>query len=149
MLRKWIYIPPTFQNNLNHETQIIILIIPSGEGWHYLEVTKLWPLLKGITSKHNGDLKKWHKNIIYKNINIKKYVVIWIAVVLYCPLKSLRYKSLISDKNLTRHYLSFMQILCLWLRKIDAKIVLKIIHNKNRWTYSLKIINVNDMVPCR
>ena len=30
-------------------------MIPNGEGWHYLEVKKLSVLLRGITSKYNGD----------------------------------------------------------------------------------------------
>ena len=41
--------------NLNHENQIIILIIPNGERWHYLAVEKLPALLKEIMSKHDGD----------------------------------------------------------------------------------------------
>ena len=41
----------------NWEKQIIILMIPNEEreGWHYLAVKKLSALLKGITSKNNGD----------------------------------------------------------------------------------------------
>ena len=30
-------------------------MIPDGEGWHYLEVKTLSALLRGITSKHQGD----------------------------------------------------------------------------------------------
>ena len=30
-------------------------MISNGEGWHYLAVKKLSPLLRGITSKHHGD----------------------------------------------------------------------------------------------
>ena len=26
--------------NLSHESQMILLMIPNGEGWHYLEVKK-------------------------------------------------------------------------------------------------------------
>ena len=42
-------------HNLNHESQIIFLMIPNGEGWHYLTVKRLSALLRGITSKHVGD----------------------------------------------------------------------------------------------
>ena len=52
-VRKWIYVLPKFQNNLNHEKQVILLMIPNGKGWHYL-VKKLFPLLRGITSKNYG-----------------------------------------------------------------------------------------------
>ena len=43
--------------NSNGQKQIILLIIPNkeNEGWHYLEVRKLFELLRGITSRHNGD----------------------------------------------------------------------------------------------
>ena len=30
-------------------------MVPNGERWLYLPVTKLSPLLRGITSKHHGD----------------------------------------------------------------------------------------------
>ena len=30
-------------------------MIPNGQGWHYLTVKKLSALLRGITSKTNGD----------------------------------------------------------------------------------------------
>ena len=40
------------------KTKTILLIIPNEEkeGWHYLAVKKLSVLLRGITSKHHGDL---------------------------------------------------------------------------------------------
>ena len=43
--------------NSNCEEQIILLMIPSEEkeGWHYLAVKKLSALLRGITSKNQGD----------------------------------------------------------------------------------------------
>ena len=43
------------KQNLNHEKQIILLMISNGEGWHYLAVKILSALLRGITSKHVGD----------------------------------------------------------------------------------------------
>ena len=41
----------------NREKQIILLMIPKKEkgGWPYLAVNELSALLKGITSKNNGD----------------------------------------------------------------------------------------------
>ena len=36
-------------HNLNHENQIILLMIPNAEEWHYLAVKKLSPLLRGKT----------------------------------------------------------------------------------------------------
>ena len=50
-------IHPTYvsKDNSNHEKQFILLMIPDGEGWHYLAVKKLSLLLIGITSKHKGD----------------------------------------------------------------------------------------------
>ena len=41
--------------NLNRENQIFLLMITDGEKWHYLAVKKLSALLKGKTSKHDGD----------------------------------------------------------------------------------------------
>ena len=40
------------KNNSNRERHVILLIIPHGEGWHYLAVKKLSALLRQITSKH-------------------------------------------------------------------------------------------------
>ena len=39
------------RHNLNHKKQIILLMIPNGEGWHYLAVKKLLSLSKRITSR--------------------------------------------------------------------------------------------------
>ena len=43
------------KRNLNRENQVIILMITDGKKWHYLAVKKLSALLRGITSKHDGD----------------------------------------------------------------------------------------------
>ena len=40
---------------LHHEKQIILLMIPNGEGCHYLAVKNLFALLRGITSKYDGN----------------------------------------------------------------------------------------------
>ena len=42
------------KHNPNRKKQIF-LMIPNGEGWHYLPVKKLSVLLRGITSKYLGD----------------------------------------------------------------------------------------------
>ena len=36
-------------HNLMHEKQVILLMIPTGEGWHYLAVKKIPTLLREIT----------------------------------------------------------------------------------------------------
>ena len=38
------------KHDSNHEKQIILLMIPNGEVWHYLVVKKLSALLSGVTS---------------------------------------------------------------------------------------------------
>ena len=43
------------KNNSNREKQVILLMIPNREKWHYLPVKKLSALLRRITSKHYGD----------------------------------------------------------------------------------------------
>ena len=36
------------------DKQVILLMIPNGEGWHYLAGKKLSALLRGTTPKHHG-----------------------------------------------------------------------------------------------
>ena len=43
------------QNNFKRENQIIPLVITDGRKCHYLAVTKLPALLRGIPPKHEGD----------------------------------------------------------------------------------------------
>ena len=43
------------KNNLTRESQVILLIFPDGEKWHYLAVKRLSELFRGITSNNNGD----------------------------------------------------------------------------------------------
>ena len=43
------------KHNPNRETQVTTLMILNIEGWHYLAVKKLPPLLRGIMSKHYGE----------------------------------------------------------------------------------------------
>ena len=42
--------------NLKRENQVILLMIIDGKKWHYLAVRKLSAVLRGITSKHEGDI---------------------------------------------------------------------------------------------
>ena len=41
--------------NLNHENQVILLMITDGEKWHCLAVKSLSALFRGITGNNNGD----------------------------------------------------------------------------------------------
>ena len=43
------------KHNSNSDKQVILLMIPYGEGWHYLAVKTLSALLRAITSKHHSD----------------------------------------------------------------------------------------------
>ena len=47
-------IPNVSKHDSNHEKQVILLMVPNGEGWHYLAVKKLSALLGGM-SKHHSD----------------------------------------------------------------------------------------------
>ena len=51
-----IYPAYVWKHNSDCEKQVILLMIPNGEGqwWHYLAVKTLSALLRGITSKNNG-----------------------------------------------------------------------------------------------
>ena len=40
--KKKIYPAYVSKHNSNHEKQVIILMIPNEEGWHYVEVKKLY-----------------------------------------------------------------------------------------------------------
>ena len=54
MLKKKKYILPVSKHNSISEKQVF-LMIPNGEGWHYLAVKKLSALSRRITSKHHSD----------------------------------------------------------------------------------------------
>ena len=43
------------KHHLNHENQITLLMIPNGEGCHYLANKKLCALLGEMTPENNGD----------------------------------------------------------------------------------------------
>ena len=50
---KNIYPDYASKRNSKREKQVILLIIPNGEGWNYLAVKNLSVLLKRITSKYH------------------------------------------------------------------------------------------------
>ena len=76
---------------------------------------KLSVLLRGITSKNNGNFycsNCLHSFRTKQNLNlINEFGEIKNFVLLLCPLKTLKYQNLINIKNLIKHYLLFMQIL--------------------------------------
>ena len=90
-----VYLVHISKNNLEHEKQIILWMIPNGEGWYYLEVKKLSALLRGTTSKPVGDFFVWIVFIDLEQITnlnlLKKYVKIKILLVPQCLMKILRY----------------------------------------------------------
>ena len=43
------------KHNSNRKNQVIVLIITDAEKWHFLAIKSLSTLLRGITSKHEGD----------------------------------------------------------------------------------------------
>ena len=43
------------KHNSNREKQVILLMIPNEEGWHYIAVKNLSVLSRGITSKYQGN----------------------------------------------------------------------------------------------
>ena len=51
-----IYCGCVSKNNSNREKQVILLMIPNEERWHYLAVKKLSAILRGTTSKHHDDI---------------------------------------------------------------------------------------------
>ena len=55
ILKMDIYSAYISKRSWNYEREIILLMIPNGERLHYHAVKKLSALLRGITSKNNGD----------------------------------------------------------------------------------------------
>ena len=84
--KKKIYPAYVSKHNSNREEQVILLIISNREKIrYYLAVKKLSALLRGITSRNNGDfycLNCLHSFRIKNNLNyIKKYVKIKIFAI--------------------------------------------------------------------
>ena len=55
--KKKMYPAYVSKHNWNFENQVILLMIPNGEGWHYMVLRKLSALLRGIKSKHHGGFR--------------------------------------------------------------------------------------------
>ena len=51
--------------NLEHENEVILLMITDGKKWHYLAVKILSAVFKGITSKHDGYLNCYSLNCFH------------------------------------------------------------------------------------
>ena len=81
-----IYPAHVSKHNSSWEKQVVLLMIPNEEGWHYITMKKLPLLLREITSKHQGNfycLNCHHSFATEKHVNImKKYVKIKIFVTL-------------------------------------------------------------------
>ena len=89
-------------HNLQCEKQVIFLMIPNGEWWHYLAEKKL-SALKGVASKHKGNFCCL---ICLNSFRIKNKLE---------PHKKLYenkdFCSLINTVSVIKHHLLFMQIL--------------------------------------
>ena len=77
----------------NCEKQITFLMIPNEKGCHHLVVKKLSSLLRGITSKNNGDIYCVnYLHFLEQKTSLdfmKKYVKIKIFVELFCKLRKI------------------------------------------------------------
>ena len=88
------------KQNSKCKKQVILLMIPNVERWHFIAWKKLSVLLRRIMPNNNGNFyclnfHSFRKKIL---IHVKKYVKIFFFVMLQCFLKTLRY-SLISNDN--------------------------------------------------
>ena len=59
MLKKIIYPSCVSKRLMKTMKNNFFLMIPNGEGWHYIPVKKLFVLLREIT-KHDGDFYSWN-----------------------------------------------------------------------------------------
>ena len=55
-MSKKIYTASVSEHKSNHENHVTFLMAPNREGWNYLAVEKVSALLRGIRSKHHGNL---------------------------------------------------------------------------------------------
>ena len=58
--KKETYLANISKHNLNHEKEekeVILSMIPNGEGWYYIAVKQLPALLREITSKRHGNFR--------------------------------------------------------------------------------------------
>ena len=68
-----------YNKECENRFSVTVLVIPDGKKWHDLDVKKLPTLLRGVTSKHDGDFYclncfHWHsiKDKLKKHYNVKK-----------------------------------------------------------------------------
>ena len=101
--------------NSNCENQVIVLITPKGESWHYLAIKKLSALLRRITSKYNGGFycsNCFHsfriKNKLQQHKKVCKSKEFRNIVM---PFKDTKRLESNQYQNLIKHHLLFMQIL--------------------------------------
>ena len=130
------YTEYNLKHNLNREKQIILLMIPIGERWHYLAVTKLSALLRGITSKNNGDFYCLNCLNSFRTKNKleshKKYVKIKIFVTLKCLLKTLKCLEFNQyQKSYKASCIIYADLECLIERLLNVNIILKIHPQQN------------------
>ena len=65
------------KHNLTREKQVILLIITDREKWHYIAVTRLSGLLRGVTGNNNGDfycLNCFHAYRTKNKLETQKYM---------------------------------------------------------------------------
>ena len=91
-------IRPAYVSKYNNERDIqvnLLMITDNYKDWHYLAVKSISGLLKGITSKHNGDfycLNCFHSYTTEKNLkSMKGYAKTMISVMQKCLMKIIKF----------------------------------------------------------
>ena len=84
------------RHNTNQGKQVILLIIPNGERWHYVAVKQLFPLSRGRTSKHYHNTYKLNK-YKFSNHDINKFILL-LRKDIY------PYEYMMIGKNSTKHH---------------------------------------------
>ena len=68
--------------NKEHENQVILLMITDAKKWHYLAVKKLSALLKGVTSKHDGDFYCLNCSILMLQKVSLKRIIMYVKIII-------------------------------------------------------------------
>ena len=91
-------IRPAYVSKYNNERDIqvnLLMITDNDKDWHYLAVKSISGLLKGITSKHNGDfycLNCFHSYTAERNLkSMKGYAKTMISVMQKCLMKIIKF----------------------------------------------------------
>ena len=110
--------------NLIRDNQIILLMINNGKNWHYLAVTNLSGLLRGISSNHNSDyycLNCFHSYRTENKLNVHKKIC---ENHEYCNIEMpspnnniVKYNQ--GEKSLESPFIIYADLECL-LKKIDT-----------------------------